>query len=162
MSGENLDAKNAGRSAEKPMSAEDQNKFKTLVESLRGLKDGKATFYRVNPNQLIEADIGKVRNFHSFIILEEKELTEKDRDELVAILTREATYSETGSKCFDPGMAARFSSGAGTIDVVICLRCHWAYWYAKESPQLGLSLAGEKDLEAFYRKFFKWDLDLKE
>lgn len=140
--------------ADAPMSVDDQAKLKKLAAALVSMPNAKAIFCRLDPAGLGKDADPKIPQMHGYAILEEKELTAKDRDELVAILTREATHSDTGAKCFDPGMAARFSSGAETIEVVICLRCHWAYWYGKESPVLALSSAGTKELAVFYEKFY--------
>lgn len=140
--------------AEKPMSEKDQARFKKLAESLRTLKDAEAVFYRVDPVELSKDADPKTPQMHGYAILEEKKLSAVERDEIAAILAKESTYADVGAKCFDPGMALRFRVGTEQIDVVICLECHWAYWYGKEDPALALSAEGRKELGEFYKKFF--------
>ncbi|HMZ79494.1 MAG TPA: hypothetical protein PLL06_07330 [Acidobacteriota bacterium] len=37
--------------------------------------------------------------------------------------------SAFGMRCFRPGTAIEFGQGAGSIQVVICLGCHWVYFH---------------------------------
>ncbi|MBI4751748.1 MAG: hypothetical protein HY774_24970 [Acidobacteria bacterium] len=34
-----------------------------------------------------------------------------------------------GMRCFSPGTAIEFGQGAGSVQVVICLGCHWVYFH---------------------------------
>lgn len=37
--------------------------------------------------------------------------------------------SAFGMRCFSPGTAIEFGQGAGSVQVVICLGCHWIYFH---------------------------------
>lgn len=79
----------------------------------------------------------------------------KMAEEVRTALTSAESYTDTGAKCFDPGMGFRLKKDGKRLDIVICLDCHWAYFYHGEQwHQLALSDKCVEALKALYEKLF--------
>lgn len=79
----------------------------------------------------------------------------KTAEEVRTGLASAASYTDMGAKCFDPGMGFRLKKDGKRLDIVICLECHWAYFYLGEQwHQLALSDKGVEALKALYEKLF--------
>jgi hypothetical protein len=71
------------------------------------------------------------------------------------ILNSRSTYDVVQSDCFEPGLAISFGDGDSRVDVVICLLCNRAVFYARGSEvSRKISDEGNKRLTVIYRRLF--------
>lgn len=103
-----------------------------------------------------EADTPEATHLARWKILVARDVLDgKIIEDVRTTLTSEASYTDMGAKCFGPGMGFRLKKDDNCLDIVICLECHWAYFYLGKRPHhLGLSGKGVESLKALYEKLF--------
>lgn len=95
---------------------------------------------------------GKLR---SSAILETIPLTEAQDSRIREILNDPATFGGEVIRCFIPGLGFTIGTGPETVEVLICLKCAWAYFFRGETRQVeNLSDAGYSLLLEFYTELF--------
>lgn len=128
----------------------------TYHAAINGFQNTMVTVYRISPRPIPPEERGKRPAIAGFEILDEKVLSSDAFGDVLQRLTQQGTYDSEGAKCFDPGMAVRFSSSNGEeLTAVICLDCLWVKWVqANQSDSIPLSQLGAKNLLAFYQWHF--------
>lgn len=126
-------------------------------ETLAGLKNPKVEVFRVKPlDQTMIADKDDETMVYGWPILERK--TAAKAEDIAAItqaLTDPDSYSNIGAKCFDPGLAFRFSAQGKSIAFVICLECKWVYEMdGKTMETVAISKVGDGALLKLYTQYF--------
>jgi len=114
-----------------------------LVDLTRG---SGVTFFRVASSPRKEGP-----RLREWPILQTKELDFNASEDVRSVLLSADTYAETGAKCFEPGLAFRFRSGGGEVDLIVCLQCNWIYVYGNfETRYWALSDRGKSRLLKIY------------
>src|SRR5947209_2984114 len=91
---------------------------------------------------------GELRSVH---ILETEPLNEGQSTRLRAILTAKTSFGGEGMRCFIPGVGFTVGNGADTIEILVCLKCYWAYFFRGETKMVeALSEAGQRQLAEIY------------
>jgi hypothetical protein len=127
----------------------------TTLQSFDGvLPSGPLVAHRLNGNYESEvpSQQGELRSAR---ILESKPLTDEQSTRLRAILAGKASFGGEGMRCFTPGVGFTIGSGAEAVEVLVCLRCYWAYFFRGEKRMMeALSKAGHRQLAEIYVELF--------
>jgi hypothetical protein len=93
---------------------------------------------------------------HGWPILAEQTVDSADaRERIFSILRDRRNFGGVAHNCFWPGMGFTLRQGDVVVDVVICLKCHLAYFYdGRQLHQLTLSERGIEQLRIAYHELF--------
>jgi hypothetical protein len=121
---------------------------------LQGIEHAPATFFKLDPHSGTPESKKRGGPFlRDWTILQEKPLDATAADEVRSILTSQGSYSDTGAKCFEPGLGFRFNRRGSVVDFIVCLACRWIH--ACEGDQTSfwaLSESGVDRLMGIYTK----------
>lgn len=130
---------------------------RTVAELLGAFKDAPPVACKVEAQEAPnEASAPEATHLARWKILVARDVLDgKTAEEVRTALTSAASYTDMGANCFEPGTGFRFKKDDKHLDIVICLKCHWAYFYLGEQRHyLGLSDKGVEALQDLCGKIF--------
>lgn len=111
--------------------------------------------HRLNGDYDFRGGTSQPGELRSARILESRLLTDEQSTGLRATLTATASFGGEGMRCFIPGLGFTVGSGAGAIEILVCLQCYWAYFFRGETRMVeALSEAGHRQLAGIYVELF--------
>lgn len=88
-------------------------------------------------------------------LLASRPLAIEQNARLRAVLSEEDSFAKQGMRCFIPGLGFTIGRGPDAVEILVCLRCHWAYFFHGDSLMTkALSDAGRDRLATLYREVF--------
>lgn len=128
----------------------------TKQQSFDGtLPSGPLLAHRLNGNFDFRGGVSQPGELRSARILESRPLTDEQNARLRGALTAKASFGGEGMRCFMPGVGFTVGSGGEAIEILVCLRCYWAYFFRGESRMVeALSEAGHRQFAEIYVELF--------
>ena len=88
-------------------------------------------------------------------ILDSRQLTDEQNARLRTTLTATNTFGGEGARCFIPGIGFTVGHGEDAVEILICLRCDWVYFFRAELQMIeAISDEGNRRLMEFYTELF--------
>jgi hypothetical protein len=88
-------------------------------------------------------------------ILDSKQLSDEQGTRIRTLLVSKGSYGGEGARCFIPGFGFTIGSGADAMEILICLQCHWIYFFRGETQMVeALSDRGRRLLTEVYAELF--------
>jgi hypothetical protein len=95
--------------------------------------------------------------FRGYPVFASKPMPEQLRTALIRILESSKTYTDPGhgGACFEPRLGFSFGEGESRVEILICLECHWVYFYKGDSVRYkALSPRGVSELTPIAEALF--------
>jgi hypothetical protein len=121
----------------------------------RMLPAGPVVGYRLDGHYDFRSQVSQAGRLRSAGILESRPLTEEQSTRLRALLTAVDSFGGEGMRCFIPGLGFTVGDGSEVVEVVVCLRCYWAYFFRSDVRMVEpLSEGGHRRLGELYVELF--------
>jgi|SRR5215468_6502064 len=119
------------------------------------LPPGPIVAHRLNGNYDFRGSASQPGELRSVRILDTKPLTDEQSTRLRATFAAAASFGGDGMRCFIPGVGFTVGAGAEAIEILVCLRCYWAYFFRGETRMVeALSEAGHRQFAEIYVELF--------
>jgi hypothetical protein len=128
----------------------------TVRKSFDGvLPPGQVVGYKLNGHYDFRGAASQPGQLRSSGILESHLLTDEQGVRLRNLLAAPASFGGEGMRCFNPGMGFSIGMGSEMVEVLVCLRCYWAYLFqGDQAMHEALSKTGHAKLAGFYVELF--------
>ena len=117
--------------------------------------DGEMIAHRLGGNYNFVVQESKPGILRSATILSSNSMTKVQCKRLESLLTTKSIFGGEGMRCFNPGLGITIANAIESFDVLLCLRCNWAYFFRGETRMTEeLSDSGVQGLTEIYDELF--------
>jgi len=111
--------------------------------------------YRLDGVYDFKGESSKSGQLRSARILEDKQLTLTQDARVRSVFTEVASFGGEGARCFIPGLGFTIGEGAEKVEILVCLKCYWAYFFRGDTQTVeALSDLGYRQLYEIYVDLF--------
>ncbi|RYD70810.1 MAG: hypothetical protein EOP84_26030 [Verrucomicrobiaceae bacterium] len=136
-------------------SGEELEPSKASLNPWDSLPAGPITAFRLRGEYDYRTPVSRPGVLRSSQILDSLTATNEQEERIRRVLSAPDTYGDDPMRCFIPRFGFSIGFGPGTVDLLICLECHWVYFFCEEArTAVPLSEEGRKYLVQLHHELF--------